>query len=156
MPCLSLFQRLVSFRHSCSWICCPPCVRPTHLAISSLIKTSFSPHLIWDDNQPRSRYHSYNAAANSGPPVSPDAHPAKMHHLCKNVQKVIQNTTIRLLMILRISGPSLSDTAPVPEGHLSHIHFSYHKVIPVPVIHSAVTLEAAFSHPAQVSSFITT
>src|SRR5713226_9201409 len=97
-----------------------------------------------------------HATANSGPSVGPDAQPAKMHHLCKNVQKVVQNTAIHLLMILGISGPALSDTAPVPEGHLSHIHFSYHKVIPVPVIYSAVMLEAAFSHPAQVSSFITT
>jgi hypothetical protein len=97
-----------------------------------------------------------HTAANSGPPVGPDAQPTKMYHLCKNVQKVVQNTTIHLLMILGISGPLLSDTAPVPEGRLTHIHFSYHKVIPALVIHSAVALEAAFSHLAQVSSFITT
>src|SRR5713226_3100976 len=28
----SLLRRLVSFRHSRSWICCPPCARPTRLS----------------------------------------------------------------------------------------------------------------------------
>ncbi len=73
-----------------------------------------------------------------------------MRHLCKNMQKAIQNTAIRLLTIIGISGPSLSDTAPVPEGRLSRIHFSYHKVIPVPVIHSAVALEVGKSQDGTV------
>ena len=70
-----------------------------------------------------------------------------MHHICKNMQKAVQKTATRLLTIIGISGPSLSNTAPVPEGRLSRIHFAYHKVIPVPVIHPAVSLEAGESQP---------
>ena len=65
--------------------------------------------------------------------------------LCKNVQKAIQNTATRLLTIIGIGGPSLSNTASVPEGRLSHIHFTYRKIISVPVIHPAVALEAGDS-----------
>jgi hypothetical protein len=68
-----------------------------------------------------------------------------MRHLCKNMQKAVQNTATRLLTIIEISGPSLSNTAPVPEGRLSRIHFTYHKIISVPVIHPAVALEAGDS-----------
>lgn len=86
-----------------------------------------------------------HAAANTGPPVGPDAQPTRMRHLCKNMQKAVQSTATRLLTIIGISGPSLSNTAPVPEGRLSRIHFTYHKIISVPVIHSAVALEAGDS-----------
>jgi hypothetical protein len=79
-----------------------------------------------------------HAAANTGPPVGLNAQPARMRHLCKNMQKAVQNTATRLLTIIGISGPSLSNTAPVPEGRLSRIHFTYHKIISVPVIHPAV------------------
>jgi len=86
-----------------------------------------------------------HAAANTGPPVGPDAQPTRMRHLCKNMQKAVQSTATRLLTIIGISGPSLSNTAPVPEGRLSRIHFTYHKIISVPVIHPAVALEAGDS-----------
>lgn len=79
-----------------------------------------------------------HAAANTGPPVGPDAQPTRMRHLCKNMQKAVHNTATRLLTIIGISGPSLSNTVPVPEGRLSRIHFTYHKIISVPVVHSAV------------------
>jgi len=82
-----------------------------------------------------------HAAANTGPPVGPAAQP-RMRHLCKNMQKAVQNTATRLLTIIGISGPSLSNTAPIPEGRLSRIHFTYHNIISVPVIHPAVALEA--------------
>ena len=61
-----------------------------------------------------------------------------MRHLCKNMQKAVHNTATRLLTIIGISGPSLSNTAPVPEDRLSRIHLTYHKIISVPVIHPAV------------------
>ncbi len=49
-------------------------------------------------------------SAGRGPPGKP----AKMHHLCKNMQKAVQDTAGRLLAIIGISGPSLSSTTPVP------------------------------------------
>ena len=61
------------------------------------------------------------------------------------MQKAVHNTATCLLTIIGISGPSLSDTDPVPEGRLSRIHFTYHKIISVPVIHPAVALEAGDS-----------
>jgi hypothetical protein len=86
-----------------------------------------------------------HAAGNIAQPVGPAAQPTRMRHLCKNMQKAVQNTATRLLTIIGISGPSLSNTAPVPEGRLSRIHFTYHKIISVPVIHPAVALEAGNS-----------
>ena len=86
-----------------------------------------------------------HAAATTGPPVGLDAQPTRMRHLCKNMQKAVQNTATRLLTIIRFSGPSLSNTSPVPEGRLSRIHFAYHKIITVPVIHPAAALEAGDS-----------
>jgi len=86
-----------------------------------------------------------HAVANTGPPVGLDAQPTRMRHLCKNMQKAIQNTATRLLTIIRFSGPPLSNTAPVPEGRLSRIHFTFHKIISVPVTHPAVGLEAGDS-----------
>ena len=64
-----------------------------------------------------------------------------MRHLCKNMQKAVQDTATRLLTIIRFSGPSLSNTTPVPEGRLSRVHFTFHKIISVPVIHPAVASE---------------
>ena len=61
------------------------------------------------------------------------------------MQKAVQKTATRLLTIIGINGPSLSNTAPVPEGGLSRIHFTYHKIISVPVIHPVVALEAGDS-----------
>jgi hypothetical protein len=86
-----------------------------------------------------------HAVANTGPPVGLDAQPTRMRHLCKNMQKAVQNTATRLLTIIRFSGPPLSNTAPVPEGRLSRIHFTFHKIISVPVTHPAVGLEAGDS-----------
>ena len=86
-----------------------------------------------------------HTAANTGLPVSADAQPTRMRHICKNMQKAVQKTATRLLTIIGISGPSLSNTAPVLEGGLSRIHFTYHKIISVPVIHPAVALEAGDS-----------
>jgi hypothetical protein len=91
-----------------------------------------------------------HAAANAGALLGPDAKPPKMRHLCKNMQKAVQNTATRLLTIIGISVPSLSGTTPVPEGRLSRIHFSYHKVISVPVIEPALALEAGHSQDGTV------
>jgi hypothetical protein len=88
-----------------------------------------------------------HAAANTGPPVGSDAPPTRMRHLCKNMQQAVQNTATRLLTIIRFSGPSLPNTAPVPEGRLSRIHFTFHKITSVPLIHPAVALEAGDSGP---------
>jgi len=47
-----------------------------------------------------------HAAANAGLTVSPDTKPTKMHHLCKDMQKAVQDTATRLLVIIiSISGP---------------------------------------------------
>jgi len=81
------------------------------------------------------------AAANAGSSVGPDAKPTKMRHLCKNMQKAVHNTATRLLIMMGISGPSLSGTNPLPEGRYSRIHFTFHKIIPVPIVDSAVALE---------------
>jgi hypothetical protein len=83
-----------------------------------------------------------HAAANAGPPVGPDAQPTRMRHLCKNVQKAVQNTATRLLTIIGISGPSLSGTNGAPEGRLTRIQVTYHKIIPVPVVDNAHVLGA--------------
>jgi hypothetical protein len=61
------------------------------------------------------------------------------------MQKAVQNTATCLLTIIGLSGPSLSNTAPVPEGPLSRIYFTYHKIISVPVVHPAAALEAGDS-----------
>ncbi len=82
-----------------------------------------------------------HAAANAGPTVGPDTKPTKMHHICKNMQKVVQDTTGRLLAITGISGPSLSSTTPVPDG-FSRVQFTHHKLIPVPVIDPAFVIKA--------------
>lgn len=82
-----------------------------------------------------------HAAANAGPTVGPDTKPTKMHHICKNMQKVVQDTAGRLLTIIGISGPSLSSTTPVPEG-FSRVQITHHKLIPVPVIGPAFVVKA--------------
>jgi hypothetical protein len=83
-----------------------------------------------------------HAAANAGPPVGTDVNPTRMRHLCKNVQKAVQNTATRLLTIIGISGPSLSGTNSAPEGRLTRIQVTYHKIIPVPVVDNAHVLGA--------------
>jgi len=91
-----------------------------------------------------------HAAANAGPTVGPNTKPTKMHHLCKNMQKAVQDTAGRLLAIIGISGSSLSSTTPVPEG-FSHVQITHHKLIPVPVIDPSFVIKAgdpqAGSHP---------
>jgi len=82
------------------------------------------------------------AAANAGSTVGPDARPARMRHICKNMQKAVQNTATRLLTIIGISGNSLSNTASVPGGRLTRFHFSYHKIIPIPAIHPGSVFDA--------------
>jgi hypothetical protein len=57
-----------------------------------------------------------------------------MRHLCKNVQKAVQNTATRLLTII---GPSISGTNSAPKGHLTRIQVMYHKIIPVSVVDNA-------------------
>jgi hypothetical protein len=44
-----------------------------------------------------------------------------MCHICKNMQKAVQNTYTRLLTIIGISGPLPSDGKNVPEGRFSRI-----------------------------------
>ena len=83
-----------------------------------------------------------HAAANAGPSVDPDAQPTRMHHLCKNVQKAVQNTATRLLTIIEIGGPSLAGPDSAPEGRLTRIQVTYHKIIPVPVVDNAHVLGA--------------
>lgn len=87
-----------------------------------------------------------HAAANAGPIVGPDTKPSKVHHLCKNMQKAVQDTAGRLLTIIGISGPSLSSTTPVPAG-FSRVQITHHKLIPVPVIDPAFAIKAG-DHPS--------
>jgi hypothetical protein len=75
-----------------------------------------------------------HAAANVGAPIGPGTKPARMRHICKNMQKAVQNTYTRLLTIIGISGPLPSDGKNVPEGRFSRIQVTYHKFIPVPVV----------------------
>jgi hypothetical protein len=91
-----------------------------------------------------------HAAANAGLADGPDAKPTKMRHLCKNMQKAVQDTAGRLLAIIGISGPSPSGSTSVPEG-FSRIQITHHKFIPVAVIDPAFMIKAgdphAGSHP---------
>ena len=87
-----------------------------------------------------------HAAANVGPIVGPDTKPSKVHHLCKNMQKAVQDTAGRLLTIIGISGPSLSSTTPVPEG-FSRVQITHHKLIPVPLIDPSFAIKAG-DHPS--------
>ncbi|KAI0297217.1 hypothetical protein B0F90DRAFT_1741182 [Multifurca ochricompacta] len=73
-------------------------------------------------------------ATNVGPAVSADVKPTKMRHLCKNMQKAVQNTASRILSAIGISGPSLSVTTPVPEGGISRVQITHHKLVPIPMI----------------------
>ena len=72
-----------------------------------------------------------------------------MRHLCKNMQKAVQNTATRILTIIGISGPSLSGSGNVPEDRFSRIQITYHKFTPVPVVDNAAVLGAGNSqdHP---------
>jgi hypothetical protein len=66
-----------------------------------------------------------HAAANAGLADGPNAKPTKMRHLCKSMQKAVQDTAGRLLAIIGISGPSPSGSTPVPEG-FSRIQINHH------------------------------
>jgi len=68
-----------------------------------------------------------------------------MRHLCKNMQKAVQDTAGRLLAIIGISGPSPSGSTPVPEG-FSRIQIIHHKLIPVPVIDPAFMIKTGDPH----------
>jgi hypothetical protein len=72
-----------------------------------------------------------HAATSAGLPIGLDAKPTRMRHLCKNMQKVVQNTATHLLTIIGISDPSLSGSSNVPEGRFGRIQVTYHKIIPV-------------------------
>jgi hypothetical protein len=88
-----------------------------------------------------------HAAANARPPLGPGGQPTKMRHLCKDMQQAVQNTAIRLLTFIGISGPSLSGTTPVSEGRFSGVRVTYHKIFPVPVIDPVFALEESRLHP---------
>jgi len=85
-----------------------------------------------------------HAAANVGPAVDPDTKPTKMRHLCKNMQKAVQDTTARLLSIIGISGPG---PASVPDGGLTRVQITHHKLVPVSVIESAFVIKAGDQNP---------
>jgi hypothetical protein len=69
-----------------------------------------------------------HAAANAGSPIGLDAKPARMCHICKSMQKAVQNTAtclLRLLAIIGINGPLLfSSRGPIQphSSHLSQVH----------------------------------
>jgi hypothetical protein len=87
-----------------------------------------------------------HAAANTGSAVGPDTKPTKMRHICKNMQKAVQNTASRLLAIIGISGPSQSDITPVPEG-FSRVQIIHHKfIVPAAFVIKAGDSQAS-SHP---------
>jgi len=92
-----------------------------------------------------------HAAANAELPIGPDAKPARMRHICKNMQKAAQNTYTRLLTIIGISGPSLSDGKNGPEGRFSRIQVTYHKFVPIPVVANAAALGAGDSQDGRQS-----
>jgi hypothetical protein len=66
-----------------------------------------------------------------------------MRHLCKNVQKTVQDTASRFLAIIGIStsGLSLPATAPIPEG-FSRVQIIHHKVIPIPAFDPSFAFKA--------------
>jgi len=68
-----------------------------------------------------------HAAVNAGLADGPDAKPTKMRHLCKSMQKAVQDTAGCLLAIISISGPSPFSSTPIPEG-FSHIQITHHEL----------------------------
>jgi len=82
-----------------------------------------------------------HAAANMEPTVGPDTKPTKMRHLCKNMQKAVQDTATRLLSFIGLSGPS---SAPIPDGGLTRVQITHHNLIPVPVIEPAFVVKGGF------------
>jgi len=66
-----------------------------------------------------------HTAANAGLADGPNAKPTKMRHLCKSMQKVVQDTACCLLTI-STSGPLPSGSTPIPKG-FSHIQITHHK-----------------------------
>jgi len=79
-----------------------------------------------------------HAAANVGSTVDPDTKPTKMRHLCKNMQKVVQDTAARLLSIIGISG---TGPAPISDGGLTRIEITHHNLVPVRVIEPAFVIK---------------
>jgi len=75
-----------------------------------------------------------HTAANAGLTVGPDTKPTEMHHLCKDMQKAVQGTAARLLVIIiGASGPFAVQYYHCPRG-FSRVQITHHKLIPVPVI----------------------
>ena len=55
--------------------------------------------------------------------------PTNLCLLCKNIQQAVQmTTTFCLTPLISISGPSLFDAIPIPEGRISCIHLTFHTV----------------------------
>jgi len=75
-----------------------------------------------------------HAAANSPPVVGPESKPTKIRHICKNMQKAVQDTATRFLTIIgiHIGGPPPSSTTPIPEGGVTRIQITHHKLVPAP------------------------
>ncbi|KAH9969324.1 hypothetical protein BGW80DRAFT_1335597 [Lactifluus volemus] len=94
------------------------------------------------------------AAAHAQPVVGEDAKPAKMRHLCKNMQKAIQSTASRLLSAIGISGSSLSVTTPILDGSVTRVHITHHKLIQASAIEPTLMIKAGNSqggiHPDAV------
>jgi hypothetical protein len=86
-----------------------------------------------------------HAAAHAGPVVGADVKPTRMRHLCKNMQKAVQNTASRLLSAIGISGSTLSVAVPVPEGSITRVHIAHHQLIPAPAPEPAFVIKAADS-----------
>ncbi|KAI0266938.1 hypothetical protein BC834DRAFT_871663 [Gloeopeniophorella convolvens] len=74
-----------------------------------------------------------HAAASPLPEVSSDASPTRMRHICKNMQKGIQDTASRLFAAIGLSGPSVSVTAPVTEGGVTRVQITHHRLVPTVV-----------------------
>ena len=74
-----------------------------------------------------------HAVANAEPRTSnfPDSKPKpKMCYLCKNMQKAIQGTASRILALIGLSENSVTVTASVPEGSVTHIQITTGPVPP--------------------------
>ncbi|KAI0284520.1 hypothetical protein BC826DRAFT_1055813 [Russula brevipes] len=66
-----------------------------------------------------------HAAANSPPVVGSEPKPTRIRHICKNMQKAVQDTATRFLTIIgiHISGPRRGVT---------RIQITHHKLVPAP------------------------
>ena len=86
-----------------------------------------------------------HAAAYAGPAAGADAKSTKMRHLCKNMQKVVQDTASRLLSAIGIGGPSMSVATPVPESSSTRLYITHHQFIPAPAIEPGFAIKAVDS-----------